>query len=187
MARTRGFTLIEIVVVITIIAVAAAVALPALNAGARQREVRTTLQRFVSAVRRASSVAVFQRRPVELRIHPEDRRYDVIASADRERGESAEGGDGRGRAPRGLLGRSAESEEEKGRATFEARLPSIASFGEIDGGRDLRDDGIVFDFYPNGSSSGGRVELVFDTGGGRPDSYVVVVNPLISSVSLEDE
>ena len=63
----------------------------------------------------------------------------------------------------------------------------MASFGEIRGGRDLREEGIVFEFYPNGSSSGGMIELVFDTGASRPVSYKLSINPLVSSISIEDE
>lgn len=182
--RSRGFTLIEIVVVITIIAVAAAIALPAINAGARQREVRRSLQTFVSTVRRASSLSVFERRPVELTVFPREARYSV--SNPRSRGEAAV--TERETAGRGLFPRrrgASAGDEQKGE--FAVSLPGLASFGDVEGGRDLGDEGVVFDFYPNGSSSGGRFELLFDTGRGRPISYVVVVNPLISSVSLEDE
>src|SRR5687767_9218309 len=62
----RGFTLLEIVVVMAIIGVAIVIAVPAVQSGRHQREVRTTLQRFVGAVREASSKAVLRRRTVEL-------------------------------------------------------------------------------------------------------------------------
>ena len=189
-----GFTLIELVVVITIIAIAAAIAIPSIGAGAHQREVRRTLQKFVSTVRRASSVAVFQRRPVELRILAKDGRYAVALPKLRSELEAdaadAEQQQARSRTRSGgLVGRGKNSvageKSEKGVETFD--LPEIASFGDIEGGRDLEDEGIVFDFLPNGSSSGGAIELLFESGRGRPESFKLVINPLISAISFEDD
>jgi prepilin-type N-terminal cleavage/methylation domain-containing protein len=187
--RSSGFTLIEIIVVVAIIAVAAAVALPSINAGARQREIRRTLQSFVSTVRRASSVAVFHRRPVEFRILPEDGAYAVVvptssAEADGETGEVAEA---RPRRVSRLLGGSGDAKADAATREHRIVLPALASFGEVEGGRDLGEEGIVFDFYPNGSSSGGTIELRFDLGRGRPLSHKLSINPLVSSISMGEE
>jgi prepilin-type N-terminal cleavage/methylation domain-containing protein len=187
--RASGFTLIEIIVVVAIIAVAAAVALPSINAGAQQREIRRTLQGFVSTVRRASSVAVFHRRPVELRILAKDGAYSVIvpsSSADEQAGAAAPE-EARPRRSSRLFGRSSEDAVSSDPKEHRIALPALASFGEIDGGRDLGDEGVVFDFYPNGSSSGGTIELRFDVGRGRPLSHKLSINPLVSSISMEDE
>lgn len=186
---SSGFTLIEIIVVVAIIAVAAAIALPSLNAGARQREIRRTLQGFVSAVRRASSVAVFQRRPVELRVFSREGAYTIVVpeSASREEGEATAAEQTSTRRRIGLLGRTGESANAEDSKEHRVVLPELASFGEVEGGRDLGEEGIIFDFYPNGSSSGGAIELRFDVGRGRPIAHKVVINPLISSISLEDE
>lgn len=187
--RSGGFTLIEIIVVVAIIAVAAAVALPSLNAGARQREIRQTLQRFVSALRRASSVAVFHRRPVELRILAKEGAYSVVLpdlpSRDDAEAESAD--EERPRRKSGLLGRADESAAQADSDEHRVELPELASFGDVEGGRDLGEEGIVFEFYPNGSSSGGTIELRFDVGRGRPVSHRLSINPLLSSISMEDE
>lgn len=187
--RSSGFTLIEIIVVVAIIAVAAAIALPSLNAGARQREIRRTLQGFVSAVRRASSVAVFQRRAVELRIFSREGAYSIVVptSGSGEEGAATAGEETGTRRRIGLLGRTDESVNSQGSKEHRVVLPELASFGDVEGGRDLGEEGIVFDFYPNGSSSGGAIELEFDLGRGRPLAHKVVINPLISSISLEDE
>jgi hypothetical protein len=153
--------------------------------------VRRTLQRFVSALRRASSVAVFQRRPVELRILAKEGRYSVVLPKLRSEADAAaqEQEEKRTRTRSTGLGRGRNKvdgeEQEAGVETFD--LPEMASFGDIEGGRDLEDEGIIFDFLPNGSSSGGAIELLFDSGRGRPESFKLVVNPLISSVSFEDE
>lgn len=187
--RSSGFTLIEIIVVVAIIAVAAAVALPALSAGARQREVRQTLQRFVSALRRASSVAVFQRHSVELRILARERAYSIVlpTSSTGDDAEEKAVEDGRSRRSSGLLRRSDDAVTAVGSNEHRVELPELASFGDVEGGRDLGEEGIVFEFYPNGSSSGGTIELRFDVGRGRPISHKLTINPLISSISLEDE
>jgi type II secretion system protein H len=65
-------------------------------------------------------------------------------------------------------------------------LPGFAEFGEIVGGREAEgEDEILFDFYPTGSSAGGSVEITFDTGS-RPQSYILVLDPLVSRVRIED-
>jgi general secretion pathway protein H len=65
-------------------------------------------------------------------------------------------------------------------------LPDFAEFGDIEGGREVEgDDEILFDFYPTGSSVGGSVEISFDTGS-RPQTYVLVLDPLVSRVRIEE-
>jgi type II secretion system protein H len=190
--RERGFTLIEIVVVVAIIAIAAVIAIPNIGAGARQREVRRTLQTFVSTVRRASSVAVFQRKPVELRIHVKEGTYSVVVPSTNDDEADVESESRRGARTRGgrVVGRAHDEETgaEGGRgAAHTVQLPEMASFGDVEGGRDLDDEGIVFDFLPNGSSSGGLVELMFETSRGRPESFRLVINPLVSAISFEGD
>ena len=189
----RGFTLVEIIVVVAIIAIAAVIAIPNIGAGARQREVRRALQTFVSTVRRASSVAVFQRKPVELRIHVKERTYSVVVPKTKaEQAAEAASESARGSRTRrgGMVGRARNEEgagEGEGGAAHTVQLPELASFGDIEGGRDLDDEGIVFDFLPNGSSSGGLVELTFDTTRGRPESFRLIINPLVSAISFEED
>jgi hypothetical protein len=65
-------------------------------------------------------------------------------------------------------------------------LPHFAEFGEIVGGREAEgDDEILFDFYPTGSSVGGSVEISFDAGA-SPQTYILVLDPLVSRVRIED-
>ena len=73
----RGFTLVELMIVMVIMAVAAVLVTPAVRSGTEQREVRRTLQRFVSAVRQSSTLAVYQRRTVELTLRPLEGSYSV--------------------------------------------------------------------------------------------------------------
>lgn len=66
-------------------------------------------------------------------------------------------------------------------------LPDFAGFADIEGGREgEEDDEIVFEFYPTGASSGGRVTIEFDTAGGR-QTYVLVLDPLIGRIRIEDD
>ena len=92
----------------------------------------------------------------------------------------------------GLGGRCRDARDDESPAQADSNehpveLPELASFGDVEGGRDLGDEGIIFDFYPNGSSSGGTIELRFELGRGRPISHTLSINPLISSISIEDE
>lgn len=65
-------------------------------------------------------------------------------------------------------------------------LPKLASFGEVEGGRDLVDGTIAFRFLPTGGSSGGAVELVF--GDRHPKrSYVLEIDPLVGDIHIRDD
>jgi hypothetical protein len=184
-----------------IMAVASAVAFPAVRAGARQREVRRTMQHFVSNLRWASSKAILLRRPAEIWIAPDDGEYCRAVRAAK---PSPEGDEESGEFVTFMEKRRREAEEAEsivapGREEVKCyTLPEIASFGEVEGGRFLaaereREDGrfrakdvIRFDFYPNGGSSGGRIPFEFQIDRDRQE-YVMVINPLISSVSIEEE
>lgn len=145
-----GFTLLEIVVVMVIIGVITAIAIPSLQAGSRQAAVRRSVRAFISAARQASAEAVRTRKPSALIVWPDDAAFSV------------EGASGR------------------------YELPEFAEFGEIVGGREMEgDEEILFDFYPTGSSVGGSVEVSFDNGT-RPQTYVLVLDPLVSRVRIEE-
>ena len=170
---------------VVIIAVAAALTVPNITAGARQREVRRTMQRFVSAVRRSSSVAVFGKRPVELRIDPEERAYRVVVP--RLPGEIAREAEEFAR-PRDLIGRRSEEDGEEGEdVRLRVMLPELAKFGELEGGGTFAEETILVEFYPNGSSSGASIEFIFDTGRNREQTYTLLINPLTSAISFAEE
>lgn len=188
--------MLELIVVVVIIGVAVGIVAPAVGAGARQREVRTTLQHFVSAIRRTSSLAIFRREPVELWVWPDEGKYAVVSRLPKQKG-----GDSEQEPPRRslrLVRDDGEQTELVGRKVeAEFQMPEIASFGDVEGGRfepeahrasgRLSQDVVVYEFFPTGSSSGGRIELLFDGSSRSKQSYVVVLNPLISSVSLEEQ
>jgi general secretion pathway protein H len=146
----RGFTLLEVIVVMIIVGVIAAMAIPSLQAGSRQAAVRRSVRAFISAARQASAEAVRTRKPSALIVWPDDGTFSVEGARDR------------------------------------YELPDFAEFGEIVGGREAEgEEEILFDFYPTGSSVGGSVEISFDIGS-RPQSYILVLDPLVSRVRIED-
>ena len=196
----RGFTLAELILVVALMAIIAAFALPNFRAGARQREVRTSLQEFVASIRTASSLAVFNRRTVQLRIDAEEGEYSLaVRKAIKKRvlSEEEEEQSLIDRLRRGVS-RSDDDEgddeddpdaiddgfEQKGEPIV---LPEHGSFGEIEGGRLYQEENVVIEFFPAGGSSGGSVELLFDEGKTREQSYVFVIDPLVSSVSIESD
>jgi type II secretion system protein H len=180
----RGFTMVEVLVVVAIIGISAAVAVPAVQSGRRQREIRQTLQHFVAAIRAASSKAVLQRRTVELWVRTEDNAYELaVARTD------AEGADAEASATRDA-GEGREPDEferaEGKQAVGHETLPASARFGEVHGGRALSQNVVAFPFFPTGGSSGGEVELVFESGGTRT-SYRIGFDPLVSAIELKQE
>lgn len=147
---SSGFTLLEVIIVMVIVGVVAAMVLPSIQAGARQAAVRRSVRAFISAARQASALAVNTRRPASLIVYPDDGTFTVEGAHDR------------------------------------YELPDFAEFGEIVGGREAEgDDEIRFDFFPTGSSVGGSIEVDFDIGA-RPQTYHLILDPLVSRVRIEE-
>jgi len=73
----HGFTLFEVVVVVVIIGVVAALVLPSMNSGWRQGAVRRSVRTFISATRAASAKAVNTRKPVGLAIFGDEGRFGL--------------------------------------------------------------------------------------------------------------
>jgi prepilin-type N-terminal cleavage/methylation domain-containing protein len=75
--RSRGFTLLEVIIVVVIIGVIAMMSLPTIQAGTRQAAVRRSVRAFISAARQASTRAVTTRKPASLIVWPDDAEFGV--------------------------------------------------------------------------------------------------------------
>jgi prepilin-type N-terminal cleavage/methylation domain-containing protein len=178
-----GFTLLELVVVMVIIGVSAAIAIPAVQAGRHQREVRRTLQQFVAAVREASTKAVLRRRTVELWISPDEQAYALAMPRPRRTpGDLEEELD---REPDEL--RDDLEIEEARDIVGRIELPESAKFGDIKGGRYLPREVVAIPFFPTGGSGGAEVEFVFERDERTRQSFVITIDPLVSAIDMKDE
>jgi type II secretion system protein H len=78
-----GFTLLEVIIVMVIVGVIAAMVLPSIQAGSRQAAVRRSVRAFISAARQASAQSVNKRKPVALVVWPDDGKFGVEGADDR--------------------------------------------------------------------------------------------------------
>ena len=79
----RGFTLIEIIVAFVIISMAAALVGPAIDAGLRQRDVRSAVRTIAGAVKTLQGDAIQTGKVQELILDPEDNALYVVGREDR--------------------------------------------------------------------------------------------------------
>lgn len=81
--RTDGFTLIELMIVVGLISVLAAVSVPAIAAGMRRYSLITASQQVVSTIRAARLQAVGRNVTLRVRFnHPANGQYQVLDTAD---------------------------------------------------------------------------------------------------------
>lgn len=87
LATARGFTLIEVVAVMLVLALAAAVVVPAVGRGAESLRARAAVSGFAAFLRHAREQAVTRRETYEVRVDPEARTLVLtVAGSDKVRG-----------------------------------------------------------------------------------------------------
>ena len=77
MSGCRGFTLIELTVVLLIISITAAIVIPRVGASWKRIEDSDFLQEFTETIKRARLLALSSGRPVAFRINGAERVYDL--------------------------------------------------------------------------------------------------------------
>ena len=87
--REAGFSLIELLIVVGLVAVLAGITVPAVAASMTRYSLISTSQQVVSTIRSARVQAVARNRTLRVRFnHPVDGQYQVLDSADAEVGEA---------------------------------------------------------------------------------------------------
>lgn len=135
--RQRGFTLMELMIVVVIIAVMMAVILPSLRGVAENNRLRGSVRELMSLMKYARSEAVFNARTTEVFLDTEKRQYWLdLRTPDPKTGKYN---------PKGK------------RTTMERKrtLENDVWFGNVEAqNNNIIDGGIIaIDFYPDGSAS----------------------------------
>ncbi len=154
--RSRGFSLIELVVVLVIISLLTALATPTLTRTIRRQEIRGVSKRISAILRYCRSESVNKSRIYLASIDPSANTLTV---------------------------QSAEEGEEKLTLQKAYSLPEEVKFGKIEVGKTLFDmPQPTFEFYPNGGSNGGTALIRRGETGG----YSIEVDFLTGAVKLEE-
>jgi general secretion pathway protein H len=134
---TKGFTLIELTVVLAIAGLLFAVSVPNLSKWAESRDYREAIRQIVSAANSARAQANRSNKAVDLIFELEQKTMSVVAAG-------------------GLL------EKNKVVKLPESLTVSVTSAAALSSSKDAS----VIRFYPAGGASGGDIEVVRDSGAG---------------------
>lgn len=141
--RAAGFTLMELIVVLFIISITAAVVIPRVGAGWKRLEDGEFLREFTETIKRARLVAMSTGQPTAFRINGSERVFDLVDPPGRPIPQNTE--------------------------VFSEGLE-----------KDLRTGDFLLTFYPDGSLTGGDIDVVFD----HTRVYRVSIHPLFGTVTL---
>jgi type II secretion system protein H len=179
-SRHSGFSLIEIMVVMVLMAVVAAAIIPEMRGTYADAVLRSTARKMASALTMASSQAVTFGKPHRVRLDAVQHRYRIEPVG------PSSGKDARGIAPR----RPPQEGELDSRVSIVVRptaveddVPTGVKPGTTpaDGTRDHAGRGITF--YPDGTADGVEIRLQVGEGGGM----ALLVNPVTSRVRIVTE
>lgn len=82
LGRAPGFTLLELLVVLLVVAVVAGVVVPSIGRGADAIRARADVARFAATLRRARQEAITAREPRAVVVDPAARRVSIVAGPD---------------------------------------------------------------------------------------------------------
>lgn len=141
--ESPGFTLMELVVVLLILSLVAAVVAPRIGGGWHQMEDRDFLQEFVQTLKRGRLIAMNSGQVVLFRIRPPERVYGLDPGAVRPIPENVD--------------------------IYSDHLQ-----------RDPETQDRLVVFYPDGSLSGGDMDVVFD----KQRAFLIAIHPLVGSIRV---
>lgn len=136
-SSTKGFTLIELTVVLVIAGLLFAISVPNLSKWSDSRDYREAVRQVVSAANIARALATRSNKPVDLVFEPEQKKMAVVAA-----GVTLD---------EGKIIRFPES--------LTLSVTSAAALSSSKGASVIR-------FYPAGGASGGDIELIRQSGAG---------------------
>jgi type II secretion system protein H len=142
-AARRGVTFLELLVVLTILAMMVAVAFPSMRGMNEHNKLRATARELIALFRYARSEAVFGERTTQVYLDLEKRQYWLdLRTPDPEKGEY-------------IPGRNKNQFEQKRNLNKDVWFEEITTRDE----NVIRDKIVALDFYPDGSASPAMVTV----------------------------
>ena len=144
--RTAGFTLLELLVVLVLMAMMTGLAIPLISAGTPGAQIKAASRELLVGLRQAREQAIVSRQPAAMSVNVDERRFQITGQ------------------------------------TRAFQLPGKLQIGLFVA--DAEDNGKLgsFIFYPDGSSTGGRITVSLDGQTNRID-----VDWLTGVASLHDD
>lgn len=171
---TRGFTLLEILLVIMVIAIAAAAFLPVALNGVEQARTRSGLRQIISLNRYARTRAMLDRKPMAL-VYRTDADELQLLSLPMQRDMESET----------FFGATADATGEASAGQIEVvrtrRLPKFVRVRKVEGA-EQEQDGYFVIFNRNGISSSQRIQVQDPAG----EITVLEVNGLTGEIGFDD-